>query len=227
MKLTPVLLESAYRSGIFPMPDRFGVIRWYQPDPRAILPLDSFHISRSLRRKLKRTVPRPPALGASGQPRLAGQEPGAESQEPGVSSPKPQASSLFEVSYDADFTGVMRGCADRKPTWITDEFLRGYTALHRLGKAHSVEVWQDGRLAGGTYGVHLGGAFFAESKFHTVTDASKVALAKLVERLNQRCFALLEVQFLTPHLAQFGVIEIAHEEYMQRLEAALKLQCEF
>ena len=189
MKLTPELLQRAYSSGMFPMPGPLGIIQWFQPDPRAILPLDAFHASRSLRRKLKQND--------------------------------------FSVSYDQDFTRVMRGCASRKPTWINAEFIRVYGELHRMGMAHSVEVWRDGRLAGGTYGVHLGGAFFAESKFHTVTDASKVALAKLVERLQERGFALLEVQFLTPHLRQFGVIEIPHQEYMWRLAAALKMEREF
>lgn len=189
MKFTVDLLEYAYRSGFFPMPNAIGRIEWYCPDPRAILPLEGFHASRSLQRKLKKSV--------------------------------------FSVTYDQAFTEVMRGCAERKPTWITAEFLRGYTALHKIGKAHSVEVWQNNKLAGGVYGVHLGGAFFAESKFHRATDASKVALAKLVERLRQRGFALLEVQFLTPHLAQFGVIEIPATEYLERLQAALKLQCEF
>jgi len=199
------------------MPDEFGIIRWYQPKPRAVLPLDAFHISHSLRRKLRRTVCKPqapvPAAGSSGAPAAC--------------APTSADPSLFTVTYDQAFSEVMRGCANRRPTWITAEFFRGYTALHRLGKAHSVEVWHAGRLAGGTYGVHLGGAFFAESKFHTVTDASKVALAKLVERLKERGFTLLEVQFLTPHLAQFGVLEIPHAEYMRRLEAALKLRCDF
>lgn len=189
MVLTPPLLVRAYSVGCFPMPNEWGVIEWYQPDPRAILPLDGFHTSRSLQKKLKKNV--------------------------------------FEVTYDTDFLGVMKGCAGRKPTWINAEFLRAYGEMHRLGKAHSVEVRQNGKLVGGTYGVHLGGAFFAESKFHTVTDASKVALAKLVERLGARGFSLLEVQFLTPHLSQFGVIEIPHEDYMERLIAALKLKCEF
>jgi leucyl/phenylalanyl-tRNA--protein transferase len=189
MKLTPDLLERAYRAGMFPMPNAFGRIGWYQPDPRGILPLDGFHASRSLLRKLKKNV--------------------------------------FSVTYDQDFLGVMRGCANRKSTWITNEFLDGYGKLHFLGKAHSVEVWQNGKLVGGTYGVHLGGAFFAESKFHTVTDASKVALAKLVEHLRERGFALLEVQFLTKHLSQFGVVEIPHEQYMKRLETALRLKCDF
>ena len=189
MKLTPEILERAYRRGIFPMPGLFGSIDWYQPDPRGVLPLDAFHASRSLQRTLKK--------------------------------------SEFTVSYDRDFTGVMRGCAERKPTWINETFIENYTALHKMGKAHSVEVWKDGQLAGGTYGVHLGGAFFAESKFHRVTDASKVALAKLVERLKERGFALLEVQYLTTHLAQFGVTAIPHDEYLRRLAAALALNCTF
>lgn len=222
MELSPALLERAYSAGLFPMPDRFGRIRWYQPDPRAVLPLDAFHISRSLHRKLKKTVCR--AQAGTGKYRLPDEAGIGKSRLPGL---KPQASSLFEVSYDQAFTDVMRGCANREPTWINEEFIRVYTALHKLGKAHSVEVWQGERLAGGTYGVHLGGAFFAESKFHTVTDASKVALAKLVERLKARGFALLEVQWVTPHLAQFGAVEIPHAEYTRRLEAALSLRCEF
>ena len=189
MKLTPDLLDRAYRQGIFPMPGIFGMIEWYQPDPRGVLPLDGFHASRSLQRKLN--------------------------------------GKHFEITYDQDFTGVMRGCADRKPTWINEQFITTYGMLHKMGKAHSVEVWQNGKLVGGTYGVHLGGAFFAESKFHRVTDASKVALAKLVERLRAKNFALLEVQFLTPHLAQFGVIAIPHAEYMRKLQAALELTREF
>jgi len=102
-----------------------------------------------------------------------------------------------------------------------------YGAMHRAGKAHSVEIWVDCALAGGVYGVHLGGAFFAESKFHRVTDMSKIALTNLVWRLRERGFALLEVQYLTDHLAQFGVVEISHKEYMVRLRAALELERRF
>lgn len=189
MELAPEILERAYRMGAFPMPDRRGIIRWFQPNPRAVLPLDKFHASRSLQRTLRKKT--------------------------------------FEITYNKDFLGVMRGCANRDDTWITKEFYDGYGELHRLGKAHSVEVWKAGELVGGTYGVHFGGAFFAESKFHTATDASKVALAKLVERLRERNFTLLEVQFLTDHLAQFGVVEIRHTEYMRHLRAALKLECLF
>lgn len=135
----------------------------------------------------------------------------------------------FEVTSDRDFAGVMRACAaDREEgTWITEEILESYTALHRLGRAHSIECWHAGRLAGGLYGVHLGGAFFGESMFHRVTDASKVALAALVDRLKQRGFSLLDVQWVTPHLAQFGAIEIPRPEYLERLKEALGRECTF
>ena len=188
--LDAAMVEEAYRHGIFPMADLgLRVVTWHKPRRRAILPLDAFHISRSLQRRLRRGG--------------------------------------FEVTFDRDFAGVMAACAERKPTWISDEFREVYGELHRAGKAHSVEVWVDGRLAGGVYGVHLGGAFFAESKFHRVTDMSKVALASLVGRLRERDFALLEVQYLTEHLAQFGVVEISHKEYMARLRLALEMKCSF
>ena len=133
----------------------------------------------------------------------------------------------YTVTYDQDFQGVMRACAARPDVWITEPLIDAYTALHGAGKAHSVEVWLDGQLAGGVYGVHLGGAFFAESKFHAVRDMSKVALAHLVFRLRERGFALLEVQYLTAHLAQFGVTLISGNEYRDRLAAALRLNCRF
>ena len=133
----------------------------------------------------------------------------------------------FTVTYNKDFQGVMRACAARPEVWITEPLIDAYTALHGAGKAHSVEVWIDGELAGGVYGVHLGGAFFAESKFHAVRDMSKVALAHLVFRLRERGFALLEVQYLTAHLAQFGVTLISGNDYRDRLGAALRLRCRF
>ena len=148
-------------------------IRWYQPDPRTILPLDGFHTSRSLAKTIRQGV--------------------------------------FEVRFDTDFEGVMRGCGDREEgTWISEEFIEIYGELHRLGKAHSVETWRDGRLVGGTYGVALGGAFMAESMFHRETDASKVALHGLVTHLNECGFALLDTQYLTSHLQSLGAIEIPH-----------------
>jgi leucyl/phenylalanyl-tRNA--protein transferase len=134
----------------------------------------------------------------------------------------------FEVRINTDFEGVMRGCADRtEGTWISEDFIRVYGALHRQGKAHSVEAWRDGRLVGGTYGVALGGAFMAESMFHYETDASKVALAALVARLRERHFALLDVQYLTPHLASLGAVEIPHPVYYALLRRALTLPCRF
>jgi leucyl/phenylalanyl-tRNA--protein transferase len=133
----------------------------------------------------------------------------------------------FEVTFDRAFAAVMDACAAREETWISPDIKRVYGELHAQGKAHSAEVWVEGELLGGVYGVHLGGAFFAESKFHRRTDMSKVALAQLVSRLRERGFTLLEVQYLTKHLAQFGVVEIADKEYRQRLRAALELHCDF
>ena len=139
----------------------------------------------------------------------------------------------FRVEIDRRFQDVMRACAetDRKEedagTWISDEILTSYVELHRLGLGHSVETWLGDRLAGGLYGVALGGAFFGESMFHHVTDASKVALAALVERLRARGFRLLDVQWVTPHLEQFGAIEIPRAVYLKQLEQALAVKTEF
>lgn len=188
--LRPDLLCQAYSLGYFPMPDPdTGKIVFLRPDPRAILPLEAFHASRSLRKTLRH--------GA------------------------------FRVTFDTAFKQVMKGCADREDTWITKEFFDGYTTLHKLNFAHSVEVWNEDRLVGGLYGVSLGGAFFAESKFHKETDASKVALFRLVEHLKERGFALLEVQFLTPHLKTLGVIEVPDEQYQALLQRALVLPVTF
>ena len=184
------LLRLAYSQGYFPMPHPdSGEILWFHPDPRAILPLDGFHVSRSFKRTLEKMP--------------------------------------FEVTIDKDFAGVMAGCATRPETWINDLFKRTYGALHAEGDAHSVEVWQAGNLVGGVYGVALHGAFFAESKFHRVTDASKVALYHLVEHLKRRGMTLLEVQFITPHLESLGVVEIPRTQYMRRLRAALEKRVSF
>lgn len=138
-------------------------------------------------------------------------------------------SGRFEVAIDRDFEGVMRACAaDREEgTWISEDIIESYVALHRAGMAHSVETWREGRLVGGLYGVHLGGAFFGESMFHVETDASKVALVALVTRLRERGFSLLDIQWVTPHLATFGAIEIPRTEYLQRLARALVQPCTF
>src|SRR5579862_8949125 len=160
-----------------------AVITWHRPKRRAVLPLDAFHVSNSLRTVLRHR--------------------------------------RFEVTFDRAFAAVMDACADRESTWISAEFKAVYGELHSQGKAHSVEVWSDGGLVGGVYGVHLGGAFFAESMFHRKTNMSKVALAELAGRLKEREFALLEVQYLTAHLARFGAIEISDREYQRRLTPAL------
>jgi leucyl/phenylalanyl-tRNA--protein transferase len=135
--------------------------------------------------------------------------------------------SRFEVRVDTMFEAVMRACAARDETWITEDILSSYVALHRLGFGHSVETWQDGVLVGGLYGVAIGGAFFGESMFHTATDASKVALVALVDRLRTRGYTLLDTQWVTPHLAQFGGVEIPRAAYLERLSAALPLACRF
>lgn len=134
----------------------------------------------------------------------------------------------FEVRADSAFEEVMRACAapgaGRETTWISEEIVQTYTALHRAGYAHSVECWEGGDLVGGLYGVALGGAFFGESMFHRARDASKVALVHLVERLRRGGFSLLDTQFLTDHLARFGAYEISRSEYERRLSAALRVE---
>ena len=134
-------------------------------------------------------------------------------------------SGRFTVTADRAFVDVMEGCAAPAPgrpeSWINSEILRLYTALHVAGRAHSVECWLDGKLVGGLYGVALGAAFFGESMFSTVRDASKVALVALVDALRAGGFTLLDTQFLTGHLAQFGAVEIAQADYRMLLEAAI------
>jgi len=189
------LLLAAYSSGWFPMADESGTISWYSPDPRGVLPLDTFHVPSRLQRTLRR--------------------------------------SSLQVKIDAAFADVMRACAvaERESedggTWISEEIIASYCALHALGHAHSVEVRDGDRLVGGLYGVALGGAFFGESMFHTATDASKIALVALIERLRARGFTLLDTQWVTPHLEQFGAIEIPRPDYLRRLEASLPLAVKF
>ncbi len=129
---------------------------------------------------------------------------------------------IFELKVDHAWTEVLRHCAARDDTWITEEIYDVYTKLHRMGLAHSVEAYFEGKLAGGLYGVSIGGAFMGESMFHTVTDASKIALIFLVERMKERGFTLLDCQFMTEHLSIFGAVNIKQTEYMKRLQKALK-----
>jgi len=185
------LLVRAYSAGIFPMALDDGQIGWFSPDPRGVLPLETFRVPARLARLVRQ--------------------------------------GRFDIRIDCDFAGVMAACANRPGdgTWISDEIVASYLALHRRGLAHSIETWQDERLVGGLYGVHLGGAFFGESMFHRVTDASKVALVCLVERLRDRGFTLLDIQWVTPHLQQFGAVEIPRLEYLRRLQDALGLDRSF
>jgi leucyl/phenylalanyl-tRNA--protein transferase len=134
---------------------------------------------------------------------------------------------VFEVRVDTAFEQVMRECALRKETWISEQIVQSYLELHRLGHAHSVESWKGNKLAGGLYGVALGAAFFGESMFHTQRDASKVALAFLVDRLKERGFEVLDTQFMTPHLARLGAIEISKDEYVERLKHAINKKRSF
>lgn len=135
---------------------------------------------------------------------------------------------VFEITVNQSFPEVVRACANRSEgTWISDDIFEAYSKLHRISFAHSVEAWHEGVLAGGLYGVTMGGAFFGESMFHNVTDASKVAMAALVDRMKQRGFILLDVQFMTDHLRRFGAVEIPRERYEELLHKAIKLHCQF
>jgi leucyl/phenylalanyl-tRNA--protein transferase len=138
-------------------------------------------------------------------------------------------SGRFQVTVNRDFAGVIAGCADRPGpgNWITPDMAAAYTALHRLGHAHSVEVWREGALAGGLYGVAVGGLFAGESMFTRVTDASKIALAHVMDRLNERGFQLFDVQFLNPHTVRMGAVEIPRSEYLARLRRALRVSPSF
>lgn len=133
----------------------------------------------------------------------------------------------FEVDINKNFEAVMRRCAERAETWISEELVQSYLELYRLGFAHSVECWREENLVGGLYGVSIAGAFFGESMFSREKDASKIALVHLVDRLKERGFELLDTQFLTPHLARFGAKEIPRKEYLGKLDKALKKKCIF
>lgn len=189
--LTPDLLLQAYQQGLFPMAETRDTqdVFWVQPRFRGILPLDSFHISRSLRKTLRR--------------------------------------GHLTASADRAFAQVVQGCAARPETWINPPIYDVYQALHAQGDAHSIEVWQGDALVGGVYGVTVGTAFFGESMFSTVTDASKVALVCAIDRLQQQGFTLFDTQFITPHLASLGGIEIPRAAYEDRLANALTKVADF
>jgi leucyl/phenylalanyl-tRNA--protein transferase len=182
--LEPGTLLAAYRHGLFPMPARRGVVAWWSPDPRGIIPLSSLRISRSLRKSCAR----------------------------------------FEIRVDHDFDQVIEACADRhrQGAWISRDIKKGYRRLHQLGWVHSVEAWSpSGELAGGLYGVSIGGLFAGESMFHRQTDASKAALVGLASLLQAGGASLLDVQWLTPHLESLGAAAVPRSRYHELLAGAL------
>lgn len=199
--LSPELLLRAYSEGVFPWFSEGDPVLWWSPDPRAVIELDGLHVSRRLARTIR--------------------------------------SGKFRITVDHCFTDVMRACGESRPegTWVTNEMIRGYTALHRAGHAHSLEVWyrepdpsarfagerQGERLAGGIYGVSIGGLFAGESMFHRVTDASKVALVALVEHLKRQGFVLFDVQMTTDHTERMGAVNIPREHYLRRVANAVAM----
>lgn len=190
-ELTPELLLHAYAIGIFPMAEHRDdtEIFWVDPRRRGVMPLDGFHISRSLNRAMRKTS--------------------------------------FTADIDVDFAGVVAGCADRTDTWINAEINDLYQQLHRMGFAHSVEIRDGAELVGGVYGVALGAAFFGESMFSRRDNASKMALAVLVDRLRRGGFRLFDTQFLTEHLASLGAVEMSRAEYRADLAEAISAEADF
>jgi leucyl/phenylalanyl-tRNA--protein transferase len=182
-------LKAAYSRGIFPWPHEGLPLLWFSPDPRFVLDPAAAHLSRSLRREMRRGT--------------------------------------FGVRADTAFGEVIRGCSTKpRPgqggTWVTAEMIAGYTALHDEGLAHSIEAWRDGRLAGGLYGVSLGGVFFGESMFALEPDASKVAFATLLANLVHWGFAMVDCQAYSDHLASFGAVEVGRPRFLAALKRALR-----
>jgi leucyl/phenylalanyl-tRNA--protein transferase len=188
--ITPEILLRAYSIGLFPMAESADdpEIFWVEPELRGIIPLDTFHVSKSLAKKIR--------------------------QNP------------FDIRFDTDFEAVIAACGEqtsnRPSTWINDTIRSLYATLHHLGHAHSVEAWDGDRLVGGLYGVSLGSAFFGESMFSRRTDASKICLVYLVQRLRERGFTLLDTQFTTEHLKTFGAIDVPKDAYATMLEKAME-----
>ncbi|MCE7067889.1 leucyl/phenylalanyl-tRNA--protein transferase [Dyadobacter sp. CY326] len=184
---------NGYINGIFPMAEADGSIYWYSPNPRAIIPIETYKPSKSLRPVLNKKY--------------------------------------FEIKVNADFEGVMRGCSGPRTTeqgtWISEEIIASYTALHELGYAHSVEAYRSDKLVGGLYGVSINGVFFGESMFSRESNASKVAFHYLIQLLRLNRFALLDTQFINDNVLRYGAIEIPREDYLDRLKGALKLKRRF
>jgi len=188
--LKPDNMLRLYAKGAFPMADQqTGLINWYLPETRCIIPLDNFNIPRSVKKNIDKEK--------------------------------------FEFRLNTDFLSIVKGCADRESTWISEELIKAYQRLQRRGHIQTVETWKDGILVGGLYGVTFRGAFFGESMFSKVSQASKAALVKLIYHLQENGFVLLDVQYMTDHLKMFGAIEINFEEYNQLLEEAYDRACIF
>jgi leucyl/phenylalanyl-tRNA--protein transferase len=189
------LLLRAYASGVFPMAESAAdpEVFWVRPETRGIIPLDRFHVPRSLAKAVRR--------------------------------------GLFDIRFDYDFEATIDACAERREerrsTWINTPIREAYAQLHRMGNAHSVEAWHGERLVGGLYGVSLGRVFFGESMFSKETDASKICLVHLVERLKARGFALLDTQFTTEHLKRFGAVDVPRAKYETMLAESLKGEAVF
>ena len=189
------LLLRAYASGVFTMAEAADdtEIFWVRPEMRGVIPLDEFHIPKSLSKTLRQ--------------------------------------GRFEIRFDSDFQGVINGCAEartgRQSTWINEPIREAYAELFARGNCHTVEAWREERLVGGLYGVSLGRVFFGESMFSRETDASKVCLAHLVERLKSRGFVLLDTQFTTEHLKRFGAVDVPRAKYELMLEEALHGEASF
>lgn len=194
-RLTSDSLLRSYMLGLFPMADSVEAkdLFWVDPDLRGVIPFDAFHVSRSLRKTIRK--------------------------------------GRFEVTFDGDFKGVMEACREKRPerpsSWINDEIIELYCELHERGHAHSVETRLDGKLVGGLYGVSLGAAFFGESMFSHMTDASKTALVYLVARLKSGGYTLLDTQFQTEHLSSFGAVEMPRGRYHTYLQEALETAADF
>lgn len=192
-KLSADDLIYGYVNGIFPMADADGTLYWYAPDPRAVIPIDTYKPAKSLRPVLNRNQ--------------------------------------FEIRINTAFTDVMRGCSlprsDDDSVWISDEIIDAYTELHHMGLAHSVETYSDNRLVGGLYGVSLGSAFFGESMFNRVSNASKVAFHHLILILRQQEFTLLDTQFINDNVRRYGAIEIPKADYLKQLRTALRQKTQF
>jgi len=189
--LTTKILLEAYRSGVFPMAEdrNSSKLFWVNPQERGVVPLNRFHISRSLTRQLRKEQ--------------------------------------HQIKINHDFDAVIAGCAERDDTWINRDIQHAYRRLFDIGHVHTTEVYDGSRLVGGVYGVSIGAAYFGESMFSHTTNASKIALAYLVDRLRLAGFQLFDTQFITPHLASLGAIEISRDTYLAALSVAVNQPADF